>query len=165
MSNVVPFTTGLYGGDGWGTSTDFDSELCANGAYITSIKGVNGQFINQVCAECSDGKNLGCFSGLNLTDSTSKYGLMQLNGFDNVPIRYGSWIDNILGFGGSGGKPYTLTCPTGTYATGIYGKKSQYIDKLGLKCGYKYSTPTPTVVNSTPTPTVVNSTPTPTVVN
>lgn len=42
---------------------------------------------------------------------------------------------NSILYGGSGGNAFSLTCPTGSFVTGFYGRGGWWVDAIGITCG------------------------------
>ena len=137
--SATELETGLFGGSGSTDieTTEFNSSLCSSNAVISNIYGlITNNYISEVCAKCSDGYDLGCFTSAGTSGySNSNFSLGHTE-LTKVPIKYSeNWLENILE--NEADATHTLTCPNNSYPKGIYGKKSMYLDKLGLKCGYK----------------------------
>jgi hypothetical protein len=115
-----------YGG--WG-GNDFGRHSCPDGEVIKTISGRAGQAVDQICARCTDGTELGCYGGGNGSPwsrdgpFTSAYG------------RSGDGVDSLFGSGGNGGNGWSGICPTGKYLTGIRGRGADLVDSIGFECG------------------------------
>ena len=109
-----------YGG--WG-GNDFGRHSCPDGEVIKTISGRAGQAVDQICARCTDGTELGCYGGGNGSPwsrdgpFTSAYG------------RSGDGVDSLFGSGGNGGNGWSGICPTGKYLTGIRGRGAELVDR------------------------------------
>ena len=122
--------TAVSSGYGGGGSRRFK---CAEGAYISSLKGRSDNIVRQVCAYCSDGNLAGCMGeGRRGTLYNYEYpeGLYEISG------RSGEFLDKINSSGGDGGSPFTIGCADGKRAVGIFGLDGWDVTSIGLTCDY-----------------------------
>lgn len=122
--------TELRGGDG---GNAFGARSCPDGEIINRIYGGAGDNLDRVCASCSDGTDLGCVGG------GGGGGYSYTGPFTSISGRSGAINDRLISSGGSGGNPYTSTCPSGKYIVGYQGRAGALVDKLGFICGVKKS--------------------------
>lgn len=123
----------LYAGGTGGNPYD---KSCPDGEIIEQISGRSGDMVDQICATCSGGTDLGCVGGMGGSSGWIK---SSSNGFKSINVRAGQLVDNLLGFGGSGGNPKTLSCDPGFYVAGMHGRAGDMVDGFGIVCGVKKS--------------------------
>lgn len=117
----------MYGGNG---GTAFGPVTCPDGEYIKTFYGRGGSYVDQVCATCSDGTQLGCYGGGGGDPWSNNQGP-----YISMYGRGAGYVDNLLGIGGGGGDPWGMTCPTGRVVVGMNGRAARYVDKIGFTCG------------------------------
>lgn len=117
-----------------GTGGNAFFKSCPNGEIIEQISGRSGDMVDRICAKCSGGTDLGCVGGMG---GSSDWGRTETLGFKDINVRTGALVDNLLGFGGSGGNPKTLSCDPGFYVAGLYGRAGDMVDGVGIICGVK----------------------------
>lgn len=115
--------------------TSFGERQCPDGAYINEFYGRAGGMLDQICAKCSDGTDLGCGYP---TNGGNPFRVPSLLGWNQVYGGSGADVDSFLGQGGGGGRRVELTCPTGTRVVGYGGSFNQsgrFTQGLYMKCG------------------------------
>lgn len=128
---TTPRVKGAYAGGGGGGSFE---KACPDGEFIQQFSGRSGQYVDRICAKCTDGTDLGCYGGQGGSTEWNSTAPTK-TGFDKISVRANEFLDNIFGYGGPGGNPQTLSCDPGYHIAGIYGRAGGWVDGLGVTCG------------------------------
>jgi hypothetical protein len=131
---------GPYGGSG---GTSFGEKVCPTGSYVSEINGRTGAWMDQVCAKCSDGTDLGCYGSDTHPGDTLKWASPLEGPFNELNIIHGPPFDNYVsginqykGFTGGGSTTSNLKCESAQKIVGITGSSGTFVDNLGVVCGY-----------------------------
>lgn len=119
---------------GGGLKNQTSSSLMCNSSptdYISSIIAYTGKFVNGLKLACKEGaKTLTLGREVGTQNSVASGPISSLTG------RAGSWLDNIAGFGGTTGSPWTATCPANMKMIGMDAKadSKSYVSQLTPYC-------------------------------
>ena len=118
-----------YGGSFLGTDV---TNICPPGSYVNNINGtlntdVNNNYVTSIGYKCSDGSTFGPYGGkagnyLNnvpFSIDAPPAGQYPVDGFTEMYGHSGEWIDNVMGYGGTGGTNYIEYCPDGQHLVGM----------------------------------------------
>lgn len=113
----------------------FGERQCPSGSYVNKFYGRAGGMVEQVCAGCSDGTDLGCSYS---SGAGNPFEIQSTNGWNSLEGRAGGDVDQFMYQGGGGGNPKTITCPVGTRVVGYGGTRNLnagYLHGIYAKCG------------------------------
>lgn len=123
-------TSNLYGGGG---GQPYGPYICPNGKFINAFTGSAGYYIDRLSGQCNDGTSL---PSAGLGSGGSIYTRYSADGWNSVSGRSGRYVDNFLNAGGSGGDPFSFTCPAGQKIVGYTGNAGSFLDSIKFICGY-----------------------------